>query len=670
MVANALSIETRHASLEAIFADIRSEKRRWQIEPLHQLFDGVLSRGGTYDDAKKVIAPQKKELPAFIPTGTFSKRRADALLEPSGRLVIDIDNLSYTELQDARTKAQADPCVEFHETSPSGHGLKLIFRVPIYAGPDFVGQHRKSYAAAKARVEKMGFKVDESGGDLARLCFISWDPQAYHNPNAIEIEVSAEEPGPQGGESPRPSDDVLKQYRRIAEEIAPALVSWESPAKGHFVCKNAAEHSHTGRRDTWVEVWHKDHEPRFGCPHDHCRGIYAEETLQLQRELRKIDPSPTGIPPDIYTLWKPSQFLDYVEPPDIHILGPGYLTRGELTALIGQAGIGKSRLSLWLAICQILGRDWCGIPTIGPAKKWLLLGNENTCLRYKTDLQAILHGLTQNERNLIEQNLIIQAVITDNDRMVAFETLGAQLRFERTIKSALPDIIAADPLGNYAGDDISKPAGMTVLVRQILAASRRACPLAAILLLHHGREGRQNIGKAIGWDAGEFGTGGKALFQASRSVWNLARASETDPNQLVLSCAKSNNARPFPPRGVQYDEISHTYSVDPSFDLGSWKDDVAGIRKGQTCSISHVVNAVRHGKKATAEISKYLAEAIPCNARTVQRRIADAEAQGYLSRLALGVFKLTKKADSVPVILADFDDPLVSNEDDKEDDRE
>ena len=104
---------------------------------------------------------------------------------------------------------------------------------------------------------------------------------------------------------------------------------------------------------------------------------------------------------DIYTLWKPSQFLDFVEPPDIHIVGPGFLTRSELTALIGQAGIGKSRLMLWLAICQIIEREWCGIPTIGPPKKWLYLGNENTCIRIKSDLKAMFALLAEEQRALV-----------------------------------------------------------------------------------------------------------------------------------------------------------------------------------------------------------------------------------------------------------------------------
>jgi hypothetical protein len=33
----------------------------------------------------------------------------------------------------------------------------------------------------------------------------------------------------------------------------------------------------------------------------------------------------------------------------------------DLTVVLGQAGIGKSRLILWLALCQILEIDWCGI---------------------------------------------------------------------------------------------------------------------------------------------------------------------------------------------------------------------------------------------------------------------------------------------------------------------
>src|SRR5262245_1333891 len=76
------------------------------------------------------------------------------------------------------------------------------------------------------------------------------------------------------------------------------------------------------------------------------------------------------------TIWKPSQFLQYVEPANNHLVLPAYLSKGSITSMIGQGGLGKSRLALWLAVSQITGKPWCGLETGGDPQRWLFLGDE------------------------------------------------------------------------------------------------------------------------------------------------------------------------------------------------------------------------------------------------------------------------------------------------------
>ena len=75
-----------------------------------------------------------------------------------------------------------------------------------------------------------------------------------------------------------------------------------------------------------------------------------------------------------YSLWSPSQFFAYKVDPSASFLGDGLIERGEWTSLVGIGGLGKTRLALWFCICQITGREWCGIKTTGePQKSTLLL---------------------------------------------------------------------------------------------------------------------------------------------------------------------------------------------------------------------------------------------------------------------------------------------------------
>lgn len=125
----------------------------------------------------------KKELPCVTWSGTFSERKASALIEYSRIVVLDIDNVP--EPEKVRDSLVDDPYVLFAFISPSGHGLKVLFRVNTDA------EHHLSAFLHLQRYfqEKYLLKVDDSGKDVSRLCFISWDSQAYYNYECTTFEV-------------------------------------------------------------------------------------------------------------------------------------------------------------------------------------------------------------------------------------------------------------------------------------------------------------------------------------------------------------------------------------------------------------------------------------------------------------------------------------------------
>ena len=60
--------------------------------------------------------------------------------------------------------------------------------------------------------------------------------------------------------------------------------------------------------------------------------------------------------PKPFTLWRPSQFLQYTAPEGAVILGDHLLELGKWMSVLGVGGLGKTRIILYLAICQILLR--------------------------------------------------------------------------------------------------------------------------------------------------------------------------------------------------------------------------------------------------------------------------------------------------------------------------
>ena len=54
-------------------------------------------------------------------------------------------------------------------------------------------QHQHNFNAVRAHVAKIyNAKVDEAAKDIARLCFVSHDPAAFYNAEAVPLDVTSE----------------------------------------------------------------------------------------------------------------------------------------------------------------------------------------------------------------------------------------------------------------------------------------------------------------------------------------------------------------------------------------------------------------------------------------------------------------------------------------------
>jgi hypothetical protein len=199
-VMSALDTTTMDFDPNKVIETIRTggKKLRWQVEKIRQV---------TREQGKKAASELKKQLPAVLWRGRFSNRANDALIQHSGLLCADLDSLNG-ELSTARENLMASPYVWAVFRSPSGDGLKVIFRVPADAT-----KHAGSFRAVKHHVwELTGVRIDESGKDVARLCFLSYDPELHQNANAHELEPLPEPEKPKLVVSAR--DKILRLIQR------------------------------------------------------------------------------------------------------------------------------------------------------------------------------------------------------------------------------------------------------------------------------------------------------------------------------------------------------------------------------------------------------------------------------------------------------------------------
>ena len=83
-----------------------------------------------------------------------------------------------------RQKLESLPQAAFVFLSPTGDGLKVGFRVSVDKA-----KHSGSFRAVEKLVlEKTGLQIDASRKDIAGLCYLSHDKDAYYTPDAVEIE--------------------------------------------------------------------------------------------------------------------------------------------------------------------------------------------------------------------------------------------------------------------------------------------------------------------------------------------------------------------------------------------------------------------------------------------------------------------------------------------------
>ncbi len=349
---------------------------------------------------------------------------------------------------------------------------------------------------------------------------------------------------------------------------------------------------------------------------DHSLSPLLGETNNTEEDLEKRTP--------LLSICKTSEIRAYKIPPGYNLLGPGYVRKGDPSTIVGQGGVGKSRLALDLAISQITGKNWCGIATGGDPQNWLFIGNENSRIRQKTDLDKAFENLSETEQALVEDHLFIHCQKTPEDSFLGLSEMDVRDRIGNTLKEVNPGAIIFDPLANFVSGDESKTQDMRDTLGLMLRMVRASSPDSAIVLLHHARTGAGNIRQAIGFDSGNFGRGSKVLFSTVRCQMNFVPGDSEDHTRLVLACGKTNDCAPFESRGLIFDPKTFRYDVDPDFDLENWKNDVEGKRGGKVCSIADVVDAVRAGKHRRKEIFEHVHELTGASLSTVKRRIEDA----------------------------------------------
>ncbi|MFD2741941.1 MULTISPECIES: BT4734/BF3469 family protein [Sphingobacterium] len=173
-------VPQREITLQEAVEMIRSDRFKAEVLQIRNADNPDIRRG------------LKNTLPYFTFSGTFTKRIADALKSHSGLIVLDFDDIEPKKLEQLKKDFSSIDFVALVFISPSGAGLKVVVKIDGEKRFPTVAAYQQQAFRSLAQFFDDNFQlaIDESGKDVPRVCFTSWDSNLYFNATSKVYPVS------------------------------------------------------------------------------------------------------------------------------------------------------------------------------------------------------------------------------------------------------------------------------------------------------------------------------------------------------------------------------------------------------------------------------------------------------------------------------------------------
>ena len=164
----------------------------------------------------------KQDIPYVTVSGQFKERSVAGLIEHSGFIAIDIDNLEDPE--DIKSFVCCDPHVYACFTSISNTGLCVIFKI----NPE---KHLESFLGIQQYLFELGqIVIDVTGKDVSRARYVSWDQDIYINEDAKKFtkfpKPDKEKPSKEVVFVQSDFDDIVRQIVDRKVDITGGYSQW------------------------------------------------------------------------------------------------------------------------------------------------------------------------------------------------------------------------------------------------------------------------------------------------------------------------------------------------------------------------------------------------------------------------------------------------------------
>lgn len=198
------------------------------------------------------------------------------------------------------------------------------------------------------------------------------------------------------------------------------------------------------------------------------------------------------------------------------ILGKRYLCRGGGMWIIAPSGLGKSTLSIQIAILWACGKSAFDIK---PSKSLRILvvqaeDDEGDCIEMSLMINHL--GLSEKEKILVGENTEI-VHCNDLSGSMFIDALKRKLKAAKDAGRPF-DLVIINPYGVYQGQDVSNPVDNTHFLNHLLNPVLSDYDLAAVIIHHTPKTNFTNFDKLNLWDFQYAGAGSANMTNWARAI--------------------------------------------------------------------------------------------------------------------------------------------------------
>lgn len=405
-----------------IFKDIYSKD-----EPFYKTIEHCLNRikNGTSKIPIELLREgqthHKKTLPVVLWSGKFGERRDSAIVEHSGYVVLDFDNIDVSQ---SKALLATDSYVFSCWISPSGNGLKALIRISDSSA------HRDHFRALEKYFDKeYSLEVDPSGINESRACYESYDENITINENATVYTSRITENAVETVQTVVRRHTDYTDYSKL--NIAARMVNQAPEGARHETLLRAAKYcggyisvsrmeEAEVKRVLYQEFSRVDYDSDYNPKTTIIDGINYGKAVPITETLseeKSIERDLAIYDGDMSFISSDDDDYDWIEKlarGEIKIglstgneeLDEYFRFKKEFVMINGHSSVGKTTSALYLIVTSAVKHDW----------KWIIYSSENNTASVKAKLMQFmvdrkLHEMTEDERkkafNLVKKNFTI-----------------------------------------------------------------------------------------------------------------------------------------------------------------------------------------------------------------------------------------------------------------------